>query len=49
MSQVHVCSYCYLIQQAEREDVELSPEDVRRYITHLTVKHGVTLGPEITA
>ena len=49
MAQVHVCSYCYLIQRAEREHLELSSEDVRRYLVHLRVKHGVTLGPEITA
>jgi hypothetical protein len=48
MSQVHVCSYCYLIQRAEREGhVDLSPEDVERHIVHLRVRHGVTLGPEI--
>jgi len=47
MSQVHVCSYCYLIQRAERGHFELSREDVMRYIVHLRVEHGVTLGPEI--
>ncbi len=50
MSQVHVCSYCYLIQRADREEHQgLSPEDVRRYLAHLRAKHGVTPGPEITA
>jgi hypothetical protein len=49
MSQVHVCAYCHLIQQADREHFELSAEDVQRYLVHLRVKHGVTLGPEITA
>ena len=49
MAQVHVCSYCYLIQRADREHLGLSAEDVRRYVVHLRVKHGVTLGPEIAA
>jgi hypothetical protein len=49
MSQTHVCSYCYLIQRAEREmRLELSAEDVRRYVVHLRVRHGVTLGPDIS-
>jgi hypothetical protein len=49
MSQVSVCSYCYLIQRADRERLELSSEDVQRYVVHLRVKHEVTLGPEIPA
>jgi hypothetical protein len=49
MSQVHVCSYCYMIQRADREHLGLSAEDVQRYVVHLRVKHGVILGPEITA
>jgi hypothetical protein len=48
MSQVYVCSYCYLIQRADRERFELSREDVMSYIVHLRVEHGVTLGPEIS-
>lgn len=50
MWQTHVCSYCYLIQRADREEhQEISPEDVQRYLVHLRVKHGVVLGAEIAA
>lgn len=48
MSQVSVCSYCYLMQREERlEPLALSQGDVRRYVEHLKFEHGVTLDPEI--
>ena len=48
MSQRSVCSYCYLIQQADKaEHLKITPEDLERYKIHLRVQHGVTLAAEI--
>lgn len=50
MSQIQVCSYCYLVQRMDREEhLKLTPKDVQRYIVHLRVSHGVILAPEISA
>jgi hypothetical protein len=50
MSQAQVCSYCFLIQRAEKVDhISLSPDDVERYLVHLRVQHGVIFSSQITA
>ena len=48
LPQVWVCSYCHVMQRmAAVEPLSLEDRDIKRYIEHLKLEHGVRLKPEV--